>query len=60
MRLNKEGIAEDFPNCIDLLFSSEKFMVSEAAIRLMELVHQTLKVRAVLEQFFFQVNIKFI
>ncbi|KAL2547785.1 Centromere/kinetochore protein zw10-like protein [Forsythia ovata] len=43
MGLNKEGIAEDFPNRIDLLFSSEKFMVSEAAIKLMELVHQTLK-----------------
>ncbi|CAI9772567.1 unnamed protein product [Fraxinus pennsylvanica] len=43
MGMNKEGIAEDFPNCIDLLFSSEKFMVSEAAIKLMELVHQTLK-----------------
>lgn len=31
---------------VDLLFSSEKCMVSEAALQLMKLVHQTLKVSA--------------
>lgn len=47
LRVNKEELAENISNHVVLLFSSEKCVVSEAAKQLMEVVHQTLKVRLV-------------
>jgi len=40
----KDGVAAETPGHVDLLFLSESCVVSKAAIQLMKLVHQTLKV----------------
>ena len=43
-KLKYSGIAEHSSDHVDLLFLSERCVVSEAASQLMALVHQTLQV----------------